>query len=64
MITVDTLKYEATHGLKPRTWPGQGASQWMVQLDDNPTPVKLYGKYHLVIKRAKELAHTRVTVLP
>ena len=61
---VDTAAYVATHGMTPRTWPGQGASQWAVQLDDNPTPVRLYGKYPLVIKRAKELAQFRVTVCP
>ena len=53
---VDTTAYVATHGMPPHTWPGQGASQWAVLLDDNPTPVRLYGKYHVMIKRAKELA--------
>jgi len=64
MIRVDTLKYEASHGRKPRQSREYQASPWAFQIDLSTTPVFITASYTVALKAAKALAQDRVTVLP
>lgn len=65
MISVDTLKYEASHGHKPRQPYGQPASTWAFTVDGHHDQVVwIRGKYSEALKQAKKQAQYSVTVLP
>lgn len=64
MIRVDTLKYEASHGRKPRQSRDYQASPWAFQIDVETTPVFITASYKDALKQAKAMAQCSVTVLP
>ena len=63
-IRIDTTKYEAVHGRTPRQPSGYQTSPWAFQIDQEPRPVFLVGRYSDALKRAKRRARYSVTVLP
>jgi hypothetical protein len=64
MIHVETRKYEARHGHKPRQPRQTKTALWVFQIDDTPEPVYLRMAYKAALQQAKAWATTRVTVLP
>jgi hypothetical protein len=64
MIRVDTLRYEATHGHKPRQPHGSSVSAWAFLIDQAPEPVIITASYKDALKKAKSRARWAVVVLP
>jgi hypothetical protein len=64
MIRVDTLKYEASHGHKPRQPRGYAVSPWAFAIDQDPTPVWITASSKDALKKAKQRARWSVVVLP
>jgi hypothetical protein len=64
MIRVNTLRYEATHGHKPRQPHGASVSPWAFQIDQAPEPVIITASYKDALKKAKSRARWSVVVLP
>jgi hypothetical protein len=64
MIRVDTLKYEAAHGRKPRQPRQSRTSLWVFQIDDRPEPRYLRMRYGDAVEQAKAWAQYSITVLP
>jgi hypothetical protein len=64
MIRVSTLKYEASHGHKPRQPRGYSVSPWAFQIDQHPTPVFITASYKDALNKAKQRARWSVVVLP
>ena len=63
-ITVDTTRYEATHGRTPRQDRHYATSPWAFQIDRDPTPVFFTARYRDAVKQAQALATYSITVLP
>jgi hypothetical protein len=64
MIRVDTRKYEASHGHKPRQPRGAKTSLWVFQIDQDPEPRYLRMGYKAALAQAKAWAVASVTVNP
>lgn len=64
MITVSTLKFEASHGRKPRQPREYAACPWAFQIDSKAEPVFITASYPEALRQAKKLARYSVTVLP
>jgi hypothetical protein len=64
MIRVNTLRYEATHGHKPRQPHGASMSPWAFVIDQQPVPVIITASYKDALKKAKSRARWSVVVLP
>jgi hypothetical protein len=64
MIRVSTLRYEASHGHKPRQPHGSSVSPWALLIDQAPKPVVSTASYKDALKHAKSRARWSVTVLP
>lgn len=63
-VRIDTIKYQASHGQKPRQPYGMGAGRWAFQIDMDTTPVFIRGTYQEAVKQAKSQAQYSITVLP
>jgi len=63
-VRIDTRKYEASHGRKPRQSREFKTSLWAFQIDLNPTAVWINRSYRDAVKHAKALADFSITVLP
>lgn len=64
MIRVATIKYEASHGHKPRQPRQYAVSPWAFQIDQDPTPVFITACYMDAVRQAKKQAQYSITVLP
>jgi hypothetical protein len=63
-IYVKTLRYEITHGHKPRQARASKMSPWAFQIDTSKEPVFITASYKDALKQAKAMAQYSVTVLP
>ena len=63
-ISVNTRKYEDSHGRKPRQPREYRTSPWAFQIDRNHEPVFITANYQDALKHAKTLAQYEATVLP
>ena len=63
-IRIDTTRYEATHGHRPRQPRHYTVSPWAFQIDRDPQPVCITASYRDAVKQAQALATFAITVLP